>query len=44
MIEKQLILKDLEYTLDNSTNEAVKEILTQVIQSIETGEYNARIW
>jgi uncharacterized membrane-anchored protein len=44
MIEKQLILNDLKFTLDNSTNEKVQEILSQVIENILNGQYSPRIW
>lgn len=44
MIEKELILRDLQNTLHTTENEQVKMIIGNVIADILSGKFNVRVW
>jgi hypothetical protein len=44
MIEKELILRDLQEQLHNATDETVKTVLQGLIADILSDRYNVRVW
>jgi hypothetical protein len=44
MIEKELILRDLQNTLHNTDNEQVKLVIGNVIADVLSGKFDIRIW
>jgi hypothetical protein len=44
MLEKELLLKDLQEQLHNADNEGIKIIINNIIADVLTGKYNVRVW
>jgi hypothetical protein len=44
MIEKQLLLKDLQKQLHETDNDQTKVIISNLIADILTDKYSVRIW
>jgi hypothetical protein len=44
MVEKDLILKDLQEKLRSADDEKTKLILSEVIADLISGKYNIRVW
>lgn len=44
MLEKELLLNDLQEQLRNADNEGIKIIINNIIADVLTGKYNVRVW
>jgi hypothetical protein len=44
MLEKELLLNDLQEQLKNTDNEGIKIIINNIIADVVTGKYNVRTW
>jgi hypothetical protein len=44
MIQKELLLKELQIQLHNATNDETKILLNGLIYEIADGHFNIRVW
>jgi hypothetical protein len=44
MIEKELLLKELQTKLHNSEDDQVKLLLNELIGKVADGQFNIRVW
>jgi hypothetical protein len=44
MIQKELLLKELQTKLHNTEDDQIKIVLNELIYNIADGKYNVKVW